>query len=215
MIDSAINIINAIADVPVVGDIALRLAAKAVAAVAWFAAAGPEGILALFWDGRDTTQLVVVAGMMVFLLVMAAMMVVSGLSPAPGVADAAGRAARGTGAALGGFFGSGAPQAPPLGEARAAPSLETPPTAHPDAPKTPSRKAPDRGKPGTPPPAAEPGAASGTAGKGGDAAGRAAELAAIEAEMMTLKELHAREHITTDEYVSESRALYERAKALD
>ena len=37
-------------------------------------------------------------------------------------------------------------------------------------------------------------------------------LANIEAEMMTLKELHARGHISSDEYIAESRALYDRAR---
>ena len=37
-------------------------------------------------------------------------------------------------------------------------------------------------------------------------------LANIEAEMLTLKEMHARGHISSDEYIAESRALYDRAR---
>ena len=39
-------------------------------------------------------------------------------------------------------------------------------------------------------------------------------LADIEAEMMILRELHAKEHISTEEYIAETRTLYDRARDL-
>ena len=219
--------IDRVIDIPVIGTVASRLVEMAAVAAAWLDAAGPEGIVALFWDGRDTTQLVVVAGMMVFLVLTAAMMAVVGERPAP-QAGTAGRLARDAGSLLGGLFGSGTADRPATVREPEVPTLEPTlgqppaPPASPPRPR-PAIKAAPKSKAGTAkskaakPPANAPAKAAAKASAKATAKTpeKADELAGIEAEMMTLKELHARGHISADEYVTESRALYDRAKALN
>lgn len=215
---------------PVVGAIAANLANTAASVMDWFNALGPEGILTFFWDRHDTTQLLVVAGMMVFMVVLSAAIAVVGASPVHGVAGNAGKLARGAGVVLRGVFGfrrrrahrpapSRAPEVPTL-----EPALEQPP-AKPrrvPRPRPAPKRTPSSGKAASGQAGAAKRKTSATKRKASAAKPKAAkstpgnadELAVIEAEMMTLKELHTRGHISTEEYISESRALYDRARAL-